>query len=300
MIYKDLFHLLSQHWPVSFTMAFGSFVAGATAEGGGAVAFPVFTKVLHIPSDTARDFSLAIQSVGMTCGSILIVRSGYKFLESVYWWSVIGASLAVIFGLEWLAPLIVPPYPKIFFSLFTVTFGGFLIWLNSNHRQIRQDLSCEPWTKKAEFFFVGLIGGLVASIVGSGADVVLFVVLCLRYDMDEKIATRTTVFLMASVSMVSFSYLMLSGKLSPEVLPMWLCAAPIVAFGAPLGAVFCSWQKRESVVAFLIALIFLEFITTLWLVPFDFRAKMLSAGLVGFSTILMFFLRGAKEKFPNN
>ena len=119
----------------------------------------------------------------------------------------------------------------------------------------------------------------------------MFIFLCLRYDMDEKIATRTTVFLMAGVSLVSFSYLMLSGTLSSEVLPMWLCAAPIVAFGAPLGAVFCSWQKREHVVVFLILLILLEFISTLWLVPFTFQAKVWAGVFFVVSGLFMLFIR---------
>ncbi len=51
-------------------MVFGSFVAGSTAAGGGAVSFPVFTKLLHIPADEARTFGLLIQSVGMTMASV--------------------------------------------------------------------------------------------------------------------------------------------------------------------------------------------------------------------------------------
>lgn len=33
----------------------------ATSEGGGAVAYPVMTLLLNIPSTIARDFSLMIQ-----------------------------------------------------------------------------------------------------------------------------------------------------------------------------------------------------------------------------------------------
>jgi hypothetical protein len=43
-----LFSNIVDNWPITLTMVFGSFIAGATAEGGGAVAFPVFTKALHI------------------------------------------------------------------------------------------------------------------------------------------------------------------------------------------------------------------------------------------------------------
>jgi len=269
-------HLLMAHWPVSLTMMIGSFVSGATAEGGGAVAFPVFTKLLHIPPDTARDFALAIQSVGMTCGAVLIMRSGYTWLPDVYGWTFAGAAATLLPGLVWLAPLVPAPYPKIIFTLFTVCFGIFLWSINRESRRIADFLDITPVRRRLGFILTGGLGGLISSIVGSGADVILFVVLCLRYGIDEKIGTRTTIVLMGSISMLGFIFKLLSGTLSPAVLPMWLCAVPIVAFGAPLGAAFCSWQRREHVVGFLLGLITLEFLTTLLLVPFDMHAVVFS------------------------
>jgi len=49
---------------MSITMVIGSMVAGATSEGGGAVAFPVMTLALKIKPSIARDFSLMTQSCG--------------------------------------------------------------------------------------------------------------------------------------------------------------------------------------------------------------------------------------------
>ncbi len=43
MLAGGRFHLFAENWWMSVTMAFGSFVAGATSQGGGAVAFPVMT-----------------------------------------------------------------------------------------------------------------------------------------------------------------------------------------------------------------------------------------------------------------
>ncbi|HNW34130.1 MAG TPA: sulfite exporter TauE/SafE family protein [Candidatus Ozemobacteraceae bacterium] len=288
MLATGSMHLLRIHWPVSLTMTAGSFISGATAEGGGAIAFPVFTKLLHIPSDTARDFALAIQSVGMTCGSLLIIRSGYAWLPGVYGWTLAGAAVSLIPGLVWLAPLVPAPYPKIIFTLFTACFGAFLWSNNREPRRIADSIDITHPRRRFGFFLAGILGGLISSLVGSGADVILFVVLCLRYDIDEKIGTRTTVVLMGSVSMLGFIFKLLSGTLSPDVLPMWLCAAPIVAFGAPLGAAFCSWQRREHVVCFLLGLITLEFLTTLLLVPFDGHAIVFS---VLFTTLALTSLK---------
>ena len=43
-----------------------------TSEGGGAVAFPVMTLVLHILPEVARDFSMMIQSCGMSAAAFTI------------------------------------------------------------------------------------------------------------------------------------------------------------------------------------------------------------------------------------
>ena len=74
----DRWHLFAEGWPMSITMAFGSFVAGATSEGGGAVAFPVMTLLLGIDPTTARDFSLMIQTIGMNAAAIAIVSKGIR------------------------------------------------------------------------------------------------------------------------------------------------------------------------------------------------------------------------------
>ena len=67
-----IYHLLAD-WQVALTMVFGSLVGGGTSEGGGAIAFPIFTKLLHIAPRDARSFSLAIQSVGMGAASLSIL-----------------------------------------------------------------------------------------------------------------------------------------------------------------------------------------------------------------------------------
>ncbi|MEZ6091362.1 MAG: hypothetical protein R3C05_25760 [Pirellulaceae bacterium] len=52
-------------WPIAPTMLVGSFIAGSTSAGGGAVAFPVMTLLFGVAPPVARDFSLMIQTVGM-------------------------------------------------------------------------------------------------------------------------------------------------------------------------------------------------------------------------------------------
>ena len=70
---RNALHHLLLDWKVALTMVFGSIVGGGTSEGGGAIAFPIFTKLLHIAPYDARNFSLAIQSVGMGAASLSIL-----------------------------------------------------------------------------------------------------------------------------------------------------------------------------------------------------------------------------------
>ena len=79
----NLFSLFPTRYELAITMIFGAFIAGSTSEGGGAVAFPVMTLLLHIIPEVSRDFSLMIQSVGMFTGifkCILDFRYGVQLI----------------------------------------------------------------------------------------------------------------------------------------------------------------------------------------------------------------------------
>ena len=71
--------LYETHWLYAFMMIFGSAVAGFTPEGGGAVAFPILSLYFNITPPVARDFSLAIQSIGMVSAAIwILTRKGHN------------------------------------------------------------------------------------------------------------------------------------------------------------------------------------------------------------------------------
>ena len=62
MFAQNSWYLFTELWFMSVTMVFGSFIAGASAEGGGAVAFPVmnFCIKFHrkLPEISAWPFNL--------------------------------------------------------------------------------------------------------------------------------------------------------------------------------------------------------------------------------------------------
>lgn len=266
MSFSNSWGLFREYWPASLTMVLGSFVAGATAEGGGAVAFPVFTKVLHLAPTDARTFSLMIQSFGMGMASLFIITRKIRILPRVVAWVSLGGVLGHVLGTYWVQ---VPnPYPKVLFTFVTTAFGCAL-FLSTYIHKWKPLPSMPGWGPRYRllFFALGILGGTFAAQVGSGIDVITFMVLTLAFGVDERVSTPTTVIIMAINSWVGF---FLHGVISRDIGPMWnywLVAVEVVIIGAPLGAFIVSKANRYFVINFILTLISLELVTTLWLVP---------------------------------
>lgn len=260
--------LFADYWSAAATMSFGSFVAGATAEGGAAVAFPVFTKVLHVSSGDARTFGLMIQSFGMTMAAVLIYVQRIKILPHVVVTVSLGGILGQIIGTLLIS--IPEPYPRILFTFVVTAFGVVMVISSWIIRwKPRDDLPKWDNQYRLLFIIVGLLGGIFASQTGSGIDMLAFIVLTLAFGINEKISTPTSVVIMGLNSVVGF---FLHGVVSQDigiVWNYWLVAVPVVIVGAPLGSYFASKVKRESIIIFLLFLTAVELTTTLWLVPFS-------------------------------
>ena len=101
-----------------------------TSEGGGAVAFPVMTLALGISPAIARDFSLMIQSCGMTAASFTIFWMRIKLeWHSIFYCSA-GAALGMAVGLEYVDALLSPPVKKLIFVCVWFSFAFALYLLN--------------------------------------------------------------------------------------------------------------------------------------------------------------------------
>ena len=87
--------VFQDYWQSSITMIAGSFVAGATPLGGGAVAFPVFTKLMQVSSSDASFFSLLIQSVGMTFASLFFISRNTMINWKVIRYACIGSFVSL-------------------------------------------------------------------------------------------------------------------------------------------------------------------------------------------------------------
>lgn len=244
---------LFEHWYYPAIMVLGAFVAGLTPEGGGAVAFPVLSVFLDIDRGMARDFSLMIQSVGMTSASIWILsRKGAQLSAYVpVLWFVPVSFLGFIFGMNTLQKMPVYIIQALFLSLIT-TFA--LAYVSSRHRGSQSKL-CLPKTDDKLYLTVVLfMGGMCASLFGTGADIVLYTILVTRFRMDEKIATHQSIMVMAAISILGYGYRYFwDGTVTDYQVQTWLCAYPVVLFMAPFGSYILSrlnveWMLRGIVV----------------------------------------------------
>jgi len=316
---------------LSVTMIFGSMIAGATSEGGAAIAFPVLTLVMGVAPSIARDFGFMIQSVGMSAASFSIFFMNVKLEYKSLLYCTLGGTLGVIYGLEYVAPKLSPPFTKMYFVCVWFSFAVALYWLNFYHKRkvyegipywdcgrmfpnLTLDLTpvrlqaealwrrvigaqeetagpdspdAEPDAEKAEtekaeveadaegrreqnsssslligfhwkaalLFMGGFLGGIFSAMGGSGLDICSFSILTLLFCVSERVATPTSIILMAVNSIVAFMWRdMYAGEIDPESWRMWLCCVPIVCIGAPLGAMLSSHWHR-LVIAFLVVTI---------------------------------------------
>jgi uncharacterized membrane protein YfcA len=199
------------NWYAAITMVFGSFVAGSTPQGGGAVAFPVFTKLLEVPSDVARSFSLCIQAIGMGTAtlSILIHR------RTVEWRAVaIGAPVAMASFAAAMFLLSEPDEPFWPSRLpgayvrvtFTILLAGmaFVVYLGTRIRIRKVDAALPPLNNRLYVALVvaGLIGGVVSALTGSGADVLIYLFIVVVLGLDPRVGVPTCVIVMTAVSIL--------------------------------------------------------------------------------------------------
>ena len=192
---------------MSLTMVVGSFIAGSTSEGGGAVAFPVMTLAFRIPPSTARDFGLMIQTVGMIAAGWTILRMRFAVEGRAILWASIGGAIGVCLGISVIAPALSPPAVKLFFVSLWLSFGVALLWIQRfERRAVQQRIQGFGLRHAVLLLAAGVIGGCVSGMTGSGLDIITFSLLTLGFGVCEKVATPTSVILMGINSATGFAW----------------------------------------------------------------------------------------------
>ncbi|MGI9597000.1 MAG: TSUP family transporter, partial [Acidimicrobiales bacterium] len=249
------------------------------------------------PGPVARTFGLSIQAVGMTMATISILLSGRRFHPRA---AIIGSVAAVVGFLaavlllgrpdELFWPSSIPTgWVKATFSIVLATTSVIMIM----HLRHGDDSHHEmPWNRRLDvgLVAVALVGGLLASLTGTGANILVFLFLVALADVLPKTALPTAIMVMTAVSIVGFVVFgLLDGQLAVEtvgdtvvsvggqpteldagkadLLGLWLAAVPVVVWGAPLGSLAASLVREDHLVKFVALLAAVEVLTTFLLVP---------------------------------
>lgn len=287
---------LQAHWHYPLIMVLGAFVAGLTPEGGGAVAFPMLSVFFNIDRVLARDFSLMIQSVGMTSASMFILTqpgTDRRFFRPLIWMLPVVCA-GFVLGMLTLQSIPVYLLQALFLSMITA-FAFSYAW--SDHRGTKQALCLESnW----DLFFIGLLlilGGLCASLFGTGADILLYSLLVTRFRISEKNATRISIMLMAGASVFGFGYRhFLEAGMQADQYKTWICAYPVVLLMAPFGAYVLSKINVEWMIKGIVVLNIAQ------LAYFNINrpsVEKLIASLLFMAILLYLFLRSFAELSSN-
>lgn len=270
-------------WPLAVAMLAGSFVAGATSEGGGAIAFPVMTLLFAIPPYVARDFGLMCQTVGMGSAALVILARRTPLATRALFLAGPSGALGLAFGLHFVAPNVSGPAVKLFFCALWAAFA-LAHRRAALTRPARRDL--DPGEGTAWLLVAGLIGGVVTSLVGTGVDILVFSILVLRLGLSETIATPTSVVLMAGASAMGFGLRALGGGPADLAWSYWWTCVPVVVVGAPLGARFIEGKSRHFLSNVLYVSVGVQLVGALVLLPLTPGLVLFGAATFGVGLVL--------------
>jgi len=281
-----------KNWPVALTMVFGALVGGGTSEGGGAVAFPVFTKILHIPPNEARLFALGIQSIGMTAASLSILFMRARIEWRVLPYAGIAGIIGIVFSTYCVVPLVSPPLVKIAFTIMVSSLAIALLLMNRGDKSARHErLPVFGTREKCMIVAAGLVGGVMSGLVGCGENIATFMVMVLLFRLSEKVATPTTVILMTMVTLAGFFlHIFGVGDFTPTVQGYWLAGVPVAVVFAPLGAFICAMMSKRMIANVLIFLISLEFLSTVFIIPMSPAVMMTAAATLAAFGLLNWYM----------
>ena len=297
MAVSGLHHDVVREWPIALVMVFGSMVAGSTPMGGGAIAFPFLVLVLGMAADAARNFGLTIQALGMTSAMIFILCRRVPIQGLVLVWTAAGATAGVLIGTFAIAPHVAPNFVKLIFACLWMSFAVLTVAKNREFCSLAGVRSIGTAACVRTGLLAGFTGGVIASMIGVGVEMVLYTVLVLLYRCDLKVAVPTAVSGMAVTSIVGMAVHAGMGDIPRDVLMKFLAAGPIVIFGAPIGTYIVSVIPRARTLYFVSGLCVLQFVSTLnhigpTAAEWGFVAAAMLAAMVGFYVM---YRRGRRE-----
>ncbi|WP_236622098.1 sulfite exporter TauE/SafE family protein [Novipirellula maiorica] len=270
VIAGDHWQTVQSHWPIALAMSFGSYIAGSTPMGGGSIGFPVLVLFFELPGSLGRNFGLAVQSIGMVSASIYIFSARRPLDRGLMRPALLGTLVGTPLGAAFVAPFVPDLWVKLTFAVVWCSFG--IMHLMKLNELVNAKGESERWRAwdRPIGLAIGVTGGVVSSITGVGIDMIVYAILVLLYRADLKISIPTSVVLMAFASVVGIASNVVLSRIHPGLYPMdpevfanWLAAAPVVALGAPFGAIVVNLISRKPTLILVSTLCILQFVWTI-------------------------------------
>lgn len=295
----DYFSYFPDRYLLTITMIFGASVAGMTSEGGGAVAFPVMTLALGIKPAVARDFSLMIQSCGMTAAAFTIFWMQIKLEKHSLVFCSAGAAAGMIFGLEVVDAALSPPQKKLSFVCIWFSFAFALFLLNREHKRTTFDQIPRfgVW-QAAVLLAIGFLGGIFSAVAGSGVDICSFSILSLLFRVSEKVSTPTSIVLMAINTCVGFYWrqMMTDTGVEEDAWGYLIVCVPVVVIFAPLGSIISSHFHRQVLAALVYLLDTIALVTAFVVIPMTLELGIISGSLLVGGFVIFFLMSKAGQR----
>ncbi|MGP1310688.1 MAG: sulfite exporter TauE/SafE family protein, partial [Phycisphaerales bacterium] len=225
---------------------------------------PILVLLFDMPASIGRNFSFAVQSIGMTSAAIFILSTRKPYAKRVLLWAMAGALVGTPAGAAFVAPHANDLFIKLLFAVIWASFGIMTLVRVREMARYEGITRVSPAFERRLGLFTGLFGGAcIASLTGVGIDMLVYTLLVLVLRADLKIAIPTSVMIMAWTSLVGLASNVLLGTVEAEVWYNWLAAAPIVALGAPLGVFVVNRIGRAPTLIFVSFLCLGQFVWTL-------------------------------------
>ena len=208
-----------------------------------------------------------------------------------------GTAIGTPLGSIALAPILNDATVKTMFAVLYASFG--LLHLFRMRQLVARDgpspvcYRGDPWLAVS----VGLMGGMLASVIGVGADMLLYGMLVLLYRTDIRVAIPTAVIQMACTSLLGLGTRLILGltssqevSLLAEVLPYWLAAAPVVVLGGPVGTIVSRHIPRVVLLTFVSILCVAQYAWTCLQQNFNATQMFWATVSVGVLSLLLHFM----------
>lgn len=290
--------LVKEHWAIAMVMIGGSLVAGSTPMGGGSVAFPILVYVFGESPENARNFGLVIQALGMTSALLFILGRRTRIQRKLLVCACAAAGCGIIFGTYLVMPFVARSIVKLLFACMWMSFAMVTLARNREFCELKGAPDLD-WQQSLRIGIpLGFLGGIVASMIGVGLEMLLYTVLVLLFRCDLKVAIPTAVCATALASIVGAVLHIWIGDIPRAVVGHWLACAPLVIFGAPAGTFIVTKVPRIRTLYFVSGLCVFQFFWTLYATPMHVKEWSFVAATLLIAVVVFIILYRKGKQTP--